>query len=431
MNRLYGLADLDELVLRCRTDKARGYIAEAISCYHAGAYRATIVTTWIAVCYDIIDKLRELSLAGDPAASKQLEGFEKIRASHDIKASLAFEDGLLDIAKSQFELISPIEFEDLQRLRNDRNRCAHPTFISNEEAFEPPGELARLHIRSAVTHLLQQEPVQGRYALKRLVEEVYSSYFPTDKTRATAVLSSGAFARPRDSLVSNFVIVLLKGIFNRELEDIGTLDDQAVERFFTALQAVSSLQTEAFQKTLQKQMPKLIQKVHNENLYLVTKFLYQFRDFWELSNEEVRIRLEEYVQNLPIDDFEDLHYLLEIPLLAKHARNRINNVTHEEVYRIRQQQLPDPLVDKLVSLYCEVESYSDANKIGALLDFNANLLNPSRVGEIVKCAKLNYSIYKNDKITVLAKTLLEDGKISRDTFDELWLLDSRRKSPPD
>jgi len=67
-----GLIDLDELVLRCRDEHARSYIAEAVACYKAGAFRASIVATWIAVVLDILHKLRELELTGNGAAK---EGF--------------------------------------------------------------------------------------------------------------------------------------------------------------------------------------------------------------------------------------------------------------------------------------------------------------------------------------------------------------------
>lgn len=46
--------DLDELTLRCRDEKAREHISEAVASYRVGACRAAIVTTWIAVCFDVI-----------------------------------------------------------------------------------------------------------------------------------------------------------------------------------------------------------------------------------------------------------------------------------------------------------------------------------------------------------------------------------------
>ena len=63
------LADIEALALSCRSEQSRIYITESIQCYRAGAYRASIVTSWIAVCFRLlIDKIRELSLAGDQVA---------------------------------------------------------------------------------------------------------------------------------------------------------------------------------------------------------------------------------------------------------------------------------------------------------------------------------------------------------------------------
>lgn len=65
------LADLDELLLKCRNSPSRVQIEEAIACYNAGAYRACIVTAWIAVVYDFLFKLNELELTGDADSSQR------------------------------------------------------------------------------------------------------------------------------------------------------------------------------------------------------------------------------------------------------------------------------------------------------------------------------------------------------------------------
>jgi hypothetical protein len=54
--------DLDELILRCRDKASKKLIQEAVSCYRAGAYRSCIVSTWNAVVFDFLHKLRELDL---------------------------------------------------------------------------------------------------------------------------------------------------------------------------------------------------------------------------------------------------------------------------------------------------------------------------------------------------------------------------------
>jgi len=82
------LADLDELVLRCRDNVARTHIEEALANYRVGAYRSCIVSTWIAVVYDYIHKLRDLDLSGDKLAKQKLEEFEDVCRKHDVSGFL-------------------------------------------------------------------------------------------------------------------------------------------------------------------------------------------------------------------------------------------------------------------------------------------------------------------------------------------------------
>src|SRR5436190_4943165 len=81
------MLNLEEKLLEVRSPRARQDIREAIACYAAGAYRAAIVMTWTAVVFDIMEKLRELELTGDKNAKKQVEAFESIRVSNDVKRS--------------------------------------------------------------------------------------------------------------------------------------------------------------------------------------------------------------------------------------------------------------------------------------------------------------------------------------------------------
>jgi hypothetical protein len=57
------LHDLDELVLNCWNEEAKSYIGEAVACYKVGAYRASISSTWMAIVFDYIAKLKILSIS--------------------------------------------------------------------------------------------------------------------------------------------------------------------------------------------------------------------------------------------------------------------------------------------------------------------------------------------------------------------------------
>lgn len=148
------LADIEALSLQCRSDQSKSYISESLQCYRAGAYRAAIVTSWIAVVFDLIDKIRELALAGD-AAAKELENryetyISQIENSNPqgIQNALEYERDILDICKNRLQFFDAQQLVDLLRLKEDRHRCAHPSFQQVGVPYSPSAEQARLHIRN-------------------------------------------------------------------------------------------------------------------------------------------------------------------------------------------------------------------------------------------------------------------------------------------
>jgi len=179
------LAGFDELILSCRTEEARSQIGEAIRCYEGASYRAAIVMSYMAVCFDLIDKLKALDAAGDGAAKTLIGELKKYQQQLDsgnsqaIQNLLAFERNLLEKFRDDFEFFGSNEFDELARLREDRNRCAHPTFLKSEQPYIPSAELARMHIRNALVLVLSQEPRQGKAALEEIRRAILSQYFPT------------------------------------------------------------------------------------------------------------------------------------------------------------------------------------------------------------------------------------------------------------
>ena len=71
------LSDLDELVLRCRSEGAKDYIQEAVSSYKVDAYRVCIVAIWTAVVFDFVDKIRELNISGSAEAKQWVNRYEQ------------------------------------------------------------------------------------------------------------------------------------------------------------------------------------------------------------------------------------------------------------------------------------------------------------------------------------------------------------------
>lgn len=287
--------DLDELILRCRDKLSRKFIQEAVSCYRAGAFRSCIVATWNAVVFDFLHKLRELELLGDREAAKLLEEFDNLRSSgKQFRELWQFESSIPEIALTKFELISTVEKSDIERLFEDRSRCAHPSMTSLEEPFEATAELARYHLRSAVTHLLERPPVQGRAARERIFQGIRSEYFPVDPELAIKYFQKSPLARARFVLVKDIVIGLTKSLL---VED--RLEDER-SRQFSALNAVSRMYPQETREILNNQLSDIIlNRVTDENWDKTIVYLGSISS-WDCLSEPCRLKAESYIDKIEI-----------------------------------------------------------------------------------------------------------------------------------
>lgn len=216
-----GLADFESLILECRSERSRSLIREAVACYNGGAYRSSISMTWIAAVYDIIEKCREMSFAGHTKATEIYQAFEHrqtlLERGRDIGAirrSLDFEREIADIAFNQLRIIDHVQHATLNRLKEDRNLCSHPSYQQIDVPFEPTPERARFHIRETVAGLLAQPPIQGRFAADRIMNMVSSSFLPAAMDKLEGFIISSGYINPSDGLTKDIVGRLFYKLFD-------------------------------------------------------------------------------------------------------------------------------------------------------------------------------------------------------------------------
>ena len=350
------LRDLEELVLRVRNDTPREYIREAVNAYQGGAIRSSVISTWIAVVFDIIEKMRELELTGDAQAQQHLKVFERAHQSGDISAALQFERSILDIARTRFEFISQQEYEDLSRLQVDRNRCAHPTMAS-DGVYGPSSELARYHIRSAVETLLQHPPVQGKKALDRLVAEVESPYFPLHPDKAKQAFLHGPLQRPKTSLVANFLKILLKGLL-----EIRPNVPQWL-RHYSAWKAVQAIHGAAYEQLVRANLSEYIRQ-RGDALAGAAALVARDPALLDLVAPDVQEKLRTFVRSCP-DDLVALviSSIIGSPVFRIESALRIEKLTPEQLVDLVEAEfiVPAEYVGRAIDLYVSSRSYSEAN----------------------------------------------------------------------
>ncbi|WP_352000165.1 hypothetical protein VVT58_21230 (plasmid) [Sphingobium sp. SJ10-10] len=390
------LSDLDELILRCRTDEAREHIAEAVASYRGGAYRATIVMSWIAVVFDLMDKVRDLSIGGEAAASRILETFEIYQqqihsgAQQATKQALEFEREILQKVFNDLSLIDAQQLTDLERLREDRHRCAHPSFNRVGEAFRPPAELARLHLRNAIAHVLSQPPVQGKAALEALKTLVSSAYFPTDLAKAKTQLASSALGHPTPTLVKNFIDALIFGYI--ELDDGFHQLPQAL----TALTIVADTHRGIAEPRIGQQFRKIFHKANDEELPTAVAFVAAWPAAWDLLDAANRDRVTHFIEGADYNEIEpSFPFLVHIPDLVPQLKERLLDFnTNQLAALLAEEGLRPIVVDAIIARYLKSNTYNHARiRRTRLLLPVLDHLTPDHIGYLVTKAAENDQVY--------------------------------------
>jgi hypothetical protein len=365
------------------------------------------------VCFDIIDKIKELALAGDKQADLYAVQIEKNRNDGDIVSALEFEREILELAQKKFELISYIEFTDLKRLQEDRNRCAHPSMVSEEKVFTPSAELARIHIYSAVTHLLQHPPVQGKFALNRLLAEVNSEYFPSDLEKAVLALSSGPLKKPRDSLVRNFALVILKQLLKEKLEWKKNF------KLAIALKATRKLHPIWTESLFKEKLTSIARSLQDSELDRIITLLRNMPDIWQYLETDMRQKIENLTANLPVENLDDLDFLLEFQPLKTFAENRVGRITKKEFSHTFFFTLPEALGNAIIKRYLSSPSFDEANYWAQNLKMYAPEFNAEQITTILVGAANNEQVLGSFGLSTLIASLRKTKRLTAEVFANL------------
>lgn len=228
--------DLETLVAQVWSPDVRPLVEEAWRCYNAGAIRSSIAATWSAVSADIIVKLIRLADEGDKKAEQfrkdVTDAQEKGLTSDGVRAMQKIEASLVDKAVA-FELIDSIGKRELDRIREDRHLCAHPSLRTAGEVYNPRPEAARGHLAIALTTLLIHPPTQGGKLLEEFKAYICDPLFTPSRPHIQATFHD----RVREATRKTIIRVAAKSAM-LELDPDGRMPAaEHADRMAIALQA--------------------------------------------------------------------------------------------------------------------------------------------------------------------------------------------------
>ena len=416
------LTDLDELALTVRDRIARSYILEAIDAYRVGAYRSSIVSTWIAVTFDIISKIRELANQGDKTAKDFIEDLDQAITTKQIRELQKIEEGLLKTATTRFEFLSDQEQIDLVRLKDDRNLCAHPAFVAEEMLFEPEPERVRMHIVHVVKHLLQHQPIQGKSAIERIKRDIKTASFPLTLDEAYVFLNSRYLDRAKKVLIENLIFLLLKAILCGNLLDLPLTYSR---QMILTLQAISRRHPDVYEERMRTKLLTIVVSLEEGALPNVFPLIGADPRCWSWLDESTKAHIKAMtplILNTPnirnfvleaivVDDLKSIivEWFKKIPLEL-------------QISIIKSTPQPE-FTDQAITLYSGADSYRDAEKLGELLILPmVRCFSVSDIQKVLKVVQENDQIWNASGTPVILQELYEKTKHYFPNLRKSWEL---------
>lgn len=130
---------------------SRNYFKEIIQSYYSQNYRATVVLLYSFVVYDLFIKLQNMANEGDKKADKKLKEINAM-IEDDEKYSKV-ENEIIQFFKDNCPLYFDGFIEDIDYLKNCRNKCAHLK-VNDNTLYVPSDYHARMLICSMYDHIL-------------------------------------------------------------------------------------------------------------------------------------------------------------------------------------------------------------------------------------------------------------------------------------
>jgi hypothetical protein len=388
-----GLTDIDSLALAVRDPESKRLISEAISAYRGGALRSAIISTWIAVDYDIIAKAKELSAHGDAVATEFVQEMEQAIQNKNVRKLQAIESGLLSTANAKLQLFSQHENEDLDRLQRDRHLCAHPAFATEDALFQPTPELVRTHITHALKHLLINAPLQGKSAIKRFHADLLSPSFPVDGDSIGTFVRAKYLDRAKDEMVVNLIKSLLIAPFGSEsAKYIGRRHQLA-----RTLREIAKAKTAIYDSTAKDHVTSKFDAIPDALLLSVSALVECDTRMWEWLPEPTRIRFR---QLLGTADAETLKQhsafdVFSIPELADILLTRFDSFDQDVQIGIISQTPRREFIAPAIRIYGDSGGWRTAEQRGrALMIPLAPLMSADEVKAMLEAVKGNNQIYE-------------------------------------
>ena len=402
----FGITDIDGLTLAVRDVESRRLISEAIAAYRGGALRSAIVSTWIAVAFDIIVKARELANLGEAAPRAFVDELDEAIKDNAKGKLQKFEAELVNKANDDLQLLAPHEYSAFTRLQQDRHLCAHPAYVVEDELFQPSPELVRAHIVHALEYLLIHAPLQGKSAISRFEADLESSSFPETAEEIGAFLRARYLDRAKDVLVIN----LLKAIFSAPFGAEHRKYEKKVKTLALSLREIANAKSQIYDSVIPSFVAVKLEQVTDIVLLHICPFLKIDPRIWDWLKESDRTRIRRLIETADVEIFKTcgIFDVDSICPLSDSLRDRFKSFDEDVQINLISEHPKKEFVNRGIEIYADAGSFRHAEALGwSVILPLAQCFEAKDVEAVLEAASSNSQIWNAGGTTEILEQLFD------------------------
>ena len=402
-----GVTDIDVLALAVRDNESRRLIGEAITAYRGGALRSAIVSTWIAVAYDVIAKARELANQGEAAPQAFVKELDGAIGADDKRKLQTFEAELITKADSDLQLLAPHESNALVRLQRDRHLCAHPAFVVEDELYQPSPELVRAHIVHALQYLLVHAPLQGKSAIARFDADLLSPSFPATSEEISTFLRTRYLDRAKSVLVINLIKAIISAPFGVE----SAMYAGKIRILALALREIANAKTQIYDSIVPSYVAQKFESVADDTLLRICPFLANDPRIWDWLKESDRTRIKRLLETVDVETLRACASFDAIAIrpVSEVLFDRFDTFDRAEQISIIAEHPSKELVGRGIELYTKAASYRHAEQLGQSVILSlATCFDSADVKAVLKAAGENGEIWNAHGTSDILERLFDE-----------------------
>ena len=358
----FGHSDIDTLALAVRDRESQRLIGEAIAAYRGGALRSALISTWIAVAYDIIAKARELANQGEAVPKAFVDELDRAITGNNLQKLQAIENGLLKKANENFQLLAPHEYIALKRIQKDRNLCAHPAFVVEDELYQPTPELVRGHIVHAMQFLLVHAPLQGKSAIKRFKADMLSPSFPVTSDDIGTFIRAKYLDRAKDVLIVNLIKAILAAPFGTDHEKY----TGHIRTLAFTLREIANAKTAIYDAEVPGIVSRKFGQVDDKVLLNICPFLENDQRIWEWLPDTEQMRIQRLLETVDVETLKthSAFDVFAIESLGSILLDRYESFDDTIKISIIREHPKEEFVQSGIEIYADAGSFRGAESLG-------------------------------------------------------------------